>query len=104
MKKKPKSALKLSESRDDVYHQRFAVSFDYPVHFTNKVFKLDNPLLLDVLNVLLGRSDVDTEHARFRRDPEVLALVLLIQRGLAKNTARATFFFTDKIFESPGSE
>ncbi len=34
---------------ESVHHQRFQVAFDYPVHFTRDVFRVDNPLLLDVL-------------------------------------------------------
>ena len=29
--------------------QRVAVSFNYPVHFTNGIFDLDNPLLAQVI-------------------------------------------------------
>lgn len=32
-----------------VYHQRFAVDYDYPVHFTENLFALDNPVFAEVL-------------------------------------------------------
>lgn len=38
------------EPGDPVYQQRFAVEYDYPVHFTRGVFRPDNSLLLDVLD------------------------------------------------------
>lgn len=36
----------------DVYHQRFSVAFDYPVHFTRKVFDSENDLLARMVNRL----------------------------------------------------
>lgn len=36
----------------DVYHQRFSVAFDYPVHFTRKVFDSENDLLARTVNRL----------------------------------------------------
>ena len=41
------------------YTQRIAVSFDYPVHFTQHVFSADNPLLAETINRL-------DEHRRHR--------------------------------------
>ncbi|MBS3735068.1 MAG: 3-dehydroquinate synthase [Phycisphaerae bacterium] len=35
---------------EPAYHQRIAVDFDYPVHFTRGLFDADNPLLADVLD------------------------------------------------------
>ena len=32
-----------------VYHQRFAVEYDYPVHFTHDLFARDNPVFVDAL-------------------------------------------------------
>lgn len=32
-----------------VYHQRFAVQYDYPVHFTENLFATDNPVFAQVL-------------------------------------------------------
>jgi 3-dehydroquinate synthase len=40
------------ECRADVYHQRLAVPFDYPVHFTRDLLGAGNPLLADTLNRL----------------------------------------------------
>ncbi len=37
------------EAQSFVYQQRFSVTFDYPVCFTERVFDPDNPLLADVL-------------------------------------------------------
>lgn len=42
----------------DVYHQRVAVPFDYPVHFTRGVFREGSRLLADVLE----RRDEDRRH------------------------------------------
>ena len=36
----------------DVYHQRFSVAFDYPVHFTRSVFDPENDLLVRTVNRL----------------------------------------------------
>ncbi len=36
----------------DVYHQHFSVAFDYPVHFTRKVFDPENDLLVRMVNRL----------------------------------------------------
>lgn len=36
----------------DVYHQRFSVAFDYPVHFTRNVFDSENDLLARMVNRL----------------------------------------------------
>jgi len=33
-----------------VYHQRFAVQYDYPVHFTHDLFSRDNPVFVDALS------------------------------------------------------
>jgi len=33
-----------------VYHQRFAVQYDYPVHFTENLFATDNPIFARVLS------------------------------------------------------
>jgi 3-dehydroquinate synthase len=33
-----------------VYHQRFAVDYDYPVHFTHDLFSRDNPVFVDALS------------------------------------------------------
>ncbi len=33
-----------------VYHQRFAVDYDYPVHFTHDLFARDNPVFVDALS------------------------------------------------------
>ena len=41
------------------YTQRIAVSFDYPVHFTQNVFSADNPLLVETVDRL-------NEHRRHR--------------------------------------
>jgi len=41
-----------SALRGDVYHQRIAVEFDYPVHFARDVFAAANPLLAGVLDRL----------------------------------------------------
>ncbi|RPI35807.1 MAG: 3-dehydroquinate synthase, partial [Hyphomicrobiaceae bacterium] len=35
-----------------VYLQRFAVSYEYPVHFTNRLFDPANPILKDTLTRL----------------------------------------------------
>ena len=40
------------------YSQQFAVSFDYPVHFTRQAFDLDNPTLVTTLN----RKDENRRH------------------------------------------
>src|SRR5574341_852231 len=32
-----------------VYHQRFAVEYDYPVHFTHDLFARDNPVFVSAL-------------------------------------------------------
>ncbi len=32
-----------------VYHQRFAVEYDYPVHFTQDLFARDNPVFVSAL-------------------------------------------------------
>lgn len=41
-----------SHLRGDVYHQRIAVPFDYPVHFARDVFAVGNPLLARVADRL----------------------------------------------------
>jgi 3-dehydroquinate synthase len=33
-----------------VYHQRFAVQYDYPVHFTHDLFARDNPVFVEALS------------------------------------------------------
>ena len=33
-----------------VYHQSFAVEYDYPVHFTENLFGTDNPVFAQVLS------------------------------------------------------
>src|SRR5262245_36903573 len=33
-----------------VYHQRFAVHYDYPVHFTHGLFARDNPVFVEALS------------------------------------------------------
>lgn len=33
-----------------VYHQRFAIQYDYPVHFTENLFATDNPIFAQVLS------------------------------------------------------
>jgi 3-dehydroquinate synthase len=43
---------------DASYLQQFAVAFEYPVHFTEGLFDLDNPVLADVL----GRREPDKRH------------------------------------------
>ena len=39
-------------AEEDVFHQRFDVSFEYPVHFTRDVFDAGNPLFASVLDRL----------------------------------------------------
>lgn len=41
-----------------VYHQRFAVEYDYPVHFTENLFGTDNPIFAQVLS----RKEVAKRH------------------------------------------
>ncbi len=41
-----------------VYHQRFAVQYDYPVHFTHDLFSRDNPVFVSVL----ARKEANKRH------------------------------------------
>jgi len=41
-----------ADTEGDVYHQRFSVAFDYPVHFTRNVFDSENDLLVLTVNRL----------------------------------------------------
>ena len=40
------------------YHQRFAVEYDYPVHFTRDLFSRDNPVFV----LALTRKEPDKRH------------------------------------------
>ena len=40
------------------YTQRFAIQFEYPVHFTRGLFKPDNPILTDTV----GRLEPSKRH------------------------------------------
>jgi len=48
----PTRTEKPTRLRGDVYHQRFAVSFDYPVHFARGVLATGDPLLASVFDRL----------------------------------------------------
>jgi 3-dehydroquinate synthase len=41
-----------------VYHQKFSVQYDYPVHFTENLFAADNPVFAQVL----ARRETDKRH------------------------------------------
>ena len=59
----------------DVYHQKFTVPFEYPVHFTRDVFGADNPLFASVLDRL-------AEHRRHRAAVYVDSAVAAAHPGL----------------------
>jgi 3-dehydroquinate synthase len=79
MSKDPKEDHAATPPEGEVYHQRFAVSFDYPVHFARGVFAPGNNLLENVLRRhgedRVHKVKVFADQGLVQAQPELLDLI-----------------------------